>query len=258
MRVLRSNRLVGTLLKYLEKENIIVAHIVTTQLQAIDLLRMAARCFGLAYKEPSKAVLLVELESFFWATAQEGKRVLLLVDEAQGLPGDSIEELRMLSNFQRGGRMLVQTFLLGQKEFRNILRSDGFEQVRQRVIASYHLTPLGPDETQKYIEHRLFAAGWSGDPRFTDDAYRQIFQFSAGVPRRINTLCDRLLLYGSLEEIHTIDRAAFEAVAQELIEEKGVPGTGETPMPDLLNGEGSPESDSTAHPPQLDDPWSSN
>ena len=247
--------LVETLLKYLENENIIAAQLVTTQLQATDLLRMAARAFGVAYTNPSKAVLLAELESFLGATIEEGKRALLVVDEAQGLPRESIEELRMLSNFQRDGQVLLQTFLLGQEEFRNVLRSEGFEQLRQRVIASYHLTPLAPEETQKYIEHRLFEAGWSRDPNFTEDAYREIFEFSGGVPRRINSLCDRLLLYGSIEGLHTLDRAAFRAVAEELMEEQGGASDREAPVRDFSAGEGKPESKRSGNPSQLNKRW---
>ena len=215
--------LVSTLFKFLEKENVVAAQIVTTQLQADDLIRVVAAAYGLAYQAVSKAELLRSLEDYFRVCAQEGKRVLLVVDEAQGLPPQSVEELRMLSNFQIGGRALLQSFLLGQKEFRVTLRTEGFEQLRQRVIAAYHLEPLGPDEVKDYIEHRLRVSGWTGDPRITDEAYRDIAHFTDGVPRRINTLCDRLLLYGSLEELHTIDRGAVHAVSEDIIEERGGP-----------------------------------
>lgn len=213
--------LVGTLFRYLQHEKVVVGQVVTTQLHATEFLRMVAKSFGVSHKHPSKGVLLGELESFFRSTAREGRRALLIVDEAQGLPQDSIEELRMLSNFQTGAGMLVQTFLLGQREFRDVMRSEGFEQLRQRVIASYHLRPLDFAETQEYIEHRLLTAGWNGDPKITADVYGRIFEFTRGVPRRINTLCDRLLLYGSLEELHVIDTAAFCAVERDVLEEQG-------------------------------------
>ena len=185
------------------------------------MLRLVAAAFELPYHRVGKASLLKSMEVYFQACVQEGKRVLLVVDEAQGLPRKSIEELRMLSNFHMNGRALLQTFMLGQREFRTTMRSEGFEQLRQRVIAAYHLKPLDEVETRGYIEHRLRTAGWRGDPQFTPDALSGVFEFTAGVPRRINTLCDRLLLYEYLEELHRIDEPALHAVARDIIEEQG-------------------------------------
>jgi len=122
----------------------------------------------------------------------------------------------MLSNFQLGGRVLFQSFLLGQVEFRNTIQAKGLEQLRQRVIAAYHLEALDEEQTRGYIEHRLRTAGWTGDPKFTDAAYADIYKYSGGVPRRINTLCDRLLLFGVLEEIHEFDADKVNTVVQEL------------------------------------------
>jgi putative secretion ATPase (PEP-CTERM system associated) len=215
--------LVSTLFQLLAKENVIGTHIVTTQMQADDLLRMVASGFGLTYQRTSKAALLRSLESYFRACTQEGKRVLLVVDECQGLPRKAIEELRMLSNFQMKGRPLLQSFLLGQREFRTTMRSEGFEQLRQRVIAAYHLKALDVTETRGYIEHRLRLAGWEGDPSLSEDIFGGIYEFTDGVPRRINTLMDRLLLYGYLEEIHAIDREGLRSVANDIIEEQGGP-----------------------------------
>ena len=213
--------LVSALFHSLKHEAVVAAQIVTTQMQADDLLKMVAAQFDLPFQRVGKPALLKSMESYFRACAQEGKRVLLVVDEAQGLPRKSIEELRMLSNFHMDGRALLQTFMLGQREFRTTMRSEGFEQLRQRVIAAYHLKPLDEAETRGYIEHRLRTARWSGDPKFTPEALRGIHQFTQGVPRRINTLCDRLLLYGYLEELHEIDQPALNAVASDIIEEQG-------------------------------------
>ena len=122
----------------------------------------------------------------------------------------------MLSNFQYQGRPLVQVFLLGQEEFRATLLSEGFEQLRQRIIATYHLNPLDAEETRTYIEHRLRLVGWNADPTFTDEAFERIFAFTQGVPRRINNLCDRTLLYAFLEEIHQIDGEVVRSVGDEI------------------------------------------
>jgi putative secretion ATPase (PEP-CTERM system associated) len=213
--------LVSILFKLLARENVVATQVVTTQMGPDDLLRMVAAGFGLPYQRASKAALLLSIEEYCRACQAEGKRVLLVVDEAQGLPPRAIEELRMLSNFQSGGRSLLQSFLLGQREFRQTMRSKGFEQLRQRVIAAYHLKPLDLPETHEYITHRLTTAGWKGDPEFAPGIFEGVFQFTEGVPRRINTLCDRLLLYGYLEGLHAIDHKALRSVTEDIIEEHG-------------------------------------
>jgi len=211
--------LVGALSSMLERQNVAIANVVTTQIEAEDLLRVAAAEFGLDYRSESKAIILKNLESYFKECAHLGKRVLLLVDEAQNLPPRSVEELRMLSNFQMNGRSLVQSFLLGQKEFRNVMRSQDFVQLRQRVIAAYHLRPLDTAETRAYIEHRLRVVGWKNDPLFVDEVFPLIHRITQGVPRRINLFCDRLLLFASLEDKRVIDAAVMTAVTNDLDQE---------------------------------------
>ncbi|MCB1876790.1 MAG: XrtA-associated ATPase [Chromatiales bacterium] len=211
--------LARTLFDELDDQSVVAGQLVTTQVGADDLLRSVAGTFGLAHDGVSKATLLKNLETFFRARAQEGKRVLLVVDEVQNLPERSLEELRMLSNFELGGRSLLQSFLLGQEEFRETLQSPTMEQLRQRVIAAYHLGPLNRHETREYIEHRLEMVDWKDDPHFTDEVYEDIHEFTNGVPRRINALCDRLLLYGYLEEKHVIDIDAAQMVYQEIRDE---------------------------------------
>ncbi|MEQ8783441.1 MAG: XrtA-associated ATPase [Roseibium album] len=209
--------LVQQLLENLDPHETSVATVVTTQIKEDDLLQLAASGFGLRVSPGvGKAQLLRDLERLCLQQVQEGRRMLLVVDEAQNLPKETVEELRMLSNFQRNGRPLMQVFLLGQEEFRTTLLSPGFEQLRQRVIATYHLSPLDADETRTYIEHRLTTVGWTGDPEITDEAFEAIFRFSDGVPRRINNLCDRLLLFTFLEELHRIDGEVVESVAEEI------------------------------------------
>ena len=220
--------LVRTLFTDLAKENVVAAQLVTTQLEADDTLRMVAASFGLAHEGLEKATILKNLETFMIARAREGKRVLLLVDEAQNLPPRSLEELRMLSNFQLGGRVLFQSFLLGQAEFRNTLQAKGLEQLRQRVIAAYHLEPLDAAQTRAYIEHRLSTVGWKDDPKFSDEAFAAIYQHSGGIPRRINTMCDRLMLFGCLEELHEFGPDKIDTVIAELKNE----GAGTTPAKD--------------------------
>src|SRR6185312_5505011 len=143
---------------------------------------------------------------------KQGKRVLLVVDEAQNLPLRTLEELRMLSNFVLDGQSLFQSFLLGQPQFNVLLADPQLEQLRQRVTASYHLEPMSASETQEYIQHRLHRVGWTGKPMFTAEAHERIYIETEGVPRRINNLCNRILLFGALEGLASIDGAAVDEV----------------------------------------------
>lgn len=215
--------LVRNLLNNLPSEQIIAAHIVNTNLDSDDTLRMVVSAFGLPYENSSKPDLLTRLEQFLRAADQQGKRALLIVDEAQNLTARTVEELRMLSNFQTDEKSLLQTFLLGQPEFRTTLHSASMLQLRQRVIASYHLGPMDADETQAYIEHRLHTVGWSGDPSFSSGAYGAIYAYTGGIPRKTNTLCDRLLLMGYLEEMHAFTEHDVNAVIRDIDEEFQLP-----------------------------------
>ena len=173
--------------------------------------------FSIASPIPfAKSSLLKNLEDFLIAATRQGKRALLVVDEAQNLTPRAVEELRMLSNFQNNERSLIQTFLLGQPEFRSILQSPNMQQLRQRVVASYHLGPLDSGETQGYIEHRLRTVGWQGNPSFDADAFAALHRFTGGIPRRINTFCDRLLLFGFLEEKSHFGSAEIDEVVADL------------------------------------------
>ncbi len=208
--------MVQALFDQLEDDGVVAAKLVTTQLEADDLLRLVVTSFGLSDDGASKASLLKKLEAFFLAKSREGKRVLLVVDEVQNIPMRSLEELRMLSNFQVGGTALLQIFLLGQQEFVKTLQADGLEQLRQRIIASHYLKALERDEVEGYIEHRLTSVGWKNDPLFDASAYEEIYAYTSGVPRKINTLCDRLMLFGYLEEIHAFDANVVKIVTNEL------------------------------------------
>lgn len=211
--------LVRNLFDELNNMNVMAAQLVTTQVDPEDMLRMVCASFGLAHEGLNKATLLHNLEAIARARHAEGKQMLLVVDEAQNLPARSVEELRMLSNFQVNNKALVQTFLLGQEEFKRTLQSAGMEQVRQRIIASYHLDPLSVDETEKYILHRLQLVGWKQDPTFSDGVFKMIYEFTGGVPRRINAMCDRLMLFGCLEEMHELNKDSVLSVMHELEQE---------------------------------------
>lgn len=207
------------LFQNLQQEQIIVAQLVSTNLDADDALRMVAAAFGLPYSNLSKAELLLGLEQFFHQCAREGKRALLVVDEAQNLGQPTLEELRMLSNFQIQERPLLQTFLLGQPEFRRTLLGSHMQQLRQRVIATYHLGPLDQSETRAYIEHRLQKVGWNGNPALQNEVFDIIHEFTGGIPRRINQFCDRLLIMGCLECLQVLGKAEAHEVMLDIKKE---------------------------------------
>jgi general secretion pathway protein A len=215
--------LVRNLFNRLPSDQIVAAHIVNTHLDADDALRLVVAGFGLPTEGATKAELLARLEQFLRATDRQGKRALLVIDEAQNLNAGTVEELRMLSNFQTDSQCLLQTFLLGQPEFRTTLHSPGMQQLRQRVIASYHLGPMDAQETRAYIEHRLATVGWKNDPSFSDEAHAAIFAYSGGIPRKTNTLCDRILLMGYLEELHALKAADVETVVADIRDEFELP-----------------------------------
>jgi putative secretion ATPase (PEP-CTERM system associated) len=213
--------LVRALLEELDIKSIVAAQIVSTQLEADDLLRSVAKAFGIRVAQDDKASLLAAIEAFLLMLFQQSKRALLIIDEAQNLNAGSIEELRMLSNFQCGDQALLQSFLVGQPELRSLMRSPAMEQFRQRVIASYHLGPLDEAETRGYIEHRLRRVAWTGDPEFDASAIHALFLAAGGIPRRINAICNRLMLAGFLAGQHRFTAEEVNAVAAEITGELG-------------------------------------
>jgi putative secretion ATPase (PEP-CTERM system associated) len=213
--------IVRSLLEQLDSSKVVAVQLVSTQLQADDMLRAVGTAFGLPVRAVDKAILLASLEAFLCQLAVDKKRALLVVDEAQNLAPGAIEELRMLSNFQLGDQALLQSFLVGQPELRAMMQGPQMQQLRQRVIASYHLGPLDKSETQAYVEHRLRHVAWKGDPRFEPACFDVIHALTGGIPRRINTLCNRLLLATFLAERHAIETSDVETIAREIGEEMG-------------------------------------
>ena len=212
-----------TLIDGLHGSDVVIGHLVTTQLGAEDTLRMVGAAFGFHVKDVSKSELLITLEAFLVSQTSQGKRCLLIVDEAQNLTPQAVEELRMLSNFQFGNQALLPSFLVGQPEFREILQRPEMEQFRQRVAATCHIGPLDSDETRSYIEHRLKCAGSRGKPSFEAAAFDVVFKASRGIPRRINSICDRLLLLGFLADKTHLSAADVDEVVREFAEESAVP-----------------------------------
>ncbi len=212
--------LIERLLDQLDRDTYIVARINTTQVSGEDLFRLAMAGFGLDAPGESKASLLLQFEDVLRDHRLAGRRSLLIIDEAQNLSLAALEELRMLSNLTpregAAGRASLQTLLAGQPQFRRMLASPDLDQLRQRVLASYHLGPLTREETRGYILHRLATAGWHGKPAWQDAAFGVVHDYCAGIPRRINRLCARVLLLGALEETAEITAEMVQSTAEEL------------------------------------------
>lgn len=209
--------LVGHLMATIDRERLLAIRIASTQIEPDDLLRMVANGLNLDPDGMTKSQLLASIERGLHATARAGRRTLLVVDEAQALNIAALEELRMLSNLQAGGHALLQIFLLGQPEFRARLQGPGrLEQLRQRVIAMHHLEPMGPEEVEPYMFHRLLLVGWRGRPRFTADAFEALYRGSEGVPRRLNQLAARVMLHGAIEQLDTLDASVVDAVIDDV------------------------------------------
>lgn len=207
------------LLATLNSRKYVAANIVTTNLDQENMIRMVASAFGLPQEGQNKTTVFRSIERFIADSLRQGRRCLLFVDEAQNLSITALEELRMLSNLLVNGKPALQSFLLGQPQFRKTLARPELAQLRQRVIASYHLGPLSAEETVEYISHRLECVGWDDDPSFEHKAIMEIYRLSGGIPRRINTLCTRILLYAYLEESHHVTYQMVRAVSLELEEE---------------------------------------
>ncbi len=200
-------------------ESIAAAQIATTRLNPEQLVTMVAANFGLQVEGLNKADILRRLENFFFTLYQQGKRALLIIDEAQNLSAETIEELRMLSNFQADGRPLIQSFLLGQEELKPIIELPEMEQFRQRIIASCHLKPFTVEETKNYILHRLSKVEWNDNPGINSDIFELVTTYTGGIPRKINIFMDRLFLYAFMEGISTITLEHINSIIEELGEE---------------------------------------
>ncbi|MDG2532340.1 AAA family ATPase [Sphingomonas sp. HITSZ_GF] len=223
--------LMGHLLGEIDRERLNVIKIVSTQLRPEDLLRLVCQGLGIDSASLNKAEMLGAIERGLHTVARTGRRTLVVVDEAQSLPIESLEELRMLSNFQAGGYPLLQIFLLGQPEFRLTLSDPRLEQLRQRVIAMHHLEPMQADEVEPYLIHRLSCVGWRGKPRFTNDAVAAIHRWSGGSPRRVNQLASRVLLFGAVEELETFGAQELAMVIADLNDDTPLSAYRPTPAP---------------------------
>ena len=209
--------MVAHLMKKVDPNQMTVGQVVTSNLDGSELVHLVAQSFGLDVAGQDKASALGAIEAFLHEEARDGRRCLLVVDEAQNLSFEALEELRMMSNFQLGSHPLLQQLLLGQPEFKQTLaQHDRLEQLRQRVIAAHHLTPMEVQEVAPYMEHLLSLVNWKGYPSFDPKIFPAIHEASGGIPRRVNQIATRLLLMGAVEQRSKIDCAMLTDVIEEM------------------------------------------
>lgn len=197
-------------------ENTEVAYIFNPKLDALQLLKAINDEFGIPSDTESIKNLIDRLNAFLLAKKAQGKQVLLLVDEAQNLSADVLEQLRLLSNLETTTSKLLQIILVGQPELGELLETDALRQLNQRITLSCHLVPLRFSETCEYIRHRLHIASRKPGVVFSTTAYRSIFKFTGGVPRLINIACDRALLTSFTLGKHRITNDIVKQALREL------------------------------------------
>ncbi len=200
-------------------EQVQLAYIFNPKLDAIELLHSICEEFRIPLPDGATSIkaLIAPLNAFLLQAHAAGQRCVLIIDEAQNLATDVLEQLRLLTNLETREHKLLQIVLIGQPELRDMLEDPALEQLAQRVIARYHLQALDLSDTRQYVQHRLTVAGLKGPSPFTDRALRRIHQLARGVPRRINLLCDRALLGAYARRLRQVDTALVDLAATEVL-----------------------------------------
>lgn len=199
-------------------KNFSTALILNPVLDNDELVRAVATEFGLSVKGSTRLEILAEINRFLLSEAQKEREVLLIIDEAQDLSNESLEQIRLLSNLETNDRKLLQIVLMGQPELKQRLEDYSLRQLRQRITIRYHLTPLSRQELRQYVQHRLTVSGARGVPVFTGPAIWRVYHYSKGIPRLVNALCDKCLLAGF---VRNSDRIDFGTVGRAISELEG-------------------------------------
>lgn len=206
--------LLRQLLKQIESDSVI-GLISNAQGDRGDLIQWVLHALGIKFDPDEGYVTQFQLlQDFLIETYAEGKRVILIFDEAQNLSTDSLEELRMLTNINSNKDELIQLVLVGQNELRDVIKRPELRQLAQRIAASFHLRPLSEESTHEFIVHRLRVAGGSGE-EINEKARMLIYEVSQGIPRLINQICDMSLLYAWSAETKVVDSKVVQAVVDD-------------------------------------------
>ncbi len=207
--------LIETFLSELEKD-VVVAQVNQTQLSANEFLQSVLVQFGFQPFQMKKAELLATLNNFLVEQYSSGRRVLLIIDEAQNLSPRVLEEVRLLSGIETAKDKVMRIILAGQPELNDKLDLPELAQLTQRVRLRFHLTPLSRDDTDHYIQHRLEVAGSEGREIFAPDTYPVIFRYTGGVPRLVNTLCDTAMMAAFAQDKDTVSLDDLKTAIAEL------------------------------------------
>lgn len=197
-------------------KNVKTAFILNPYFSEIQLLEAIINDFGLKVKNKSRLSFIWELNKFLINESECGNNVVLIIDEAQNLRPQALEQIRLLSNLETEKDKLIQIILMGQPELNRKLDLYELRQLQQRIMVRYHITPIEENELNDYINHRLNIAGSDGNIKFTDETLEAIADFSCGIPRLINIICDRALLAGFAAEKKRIDSQIINKCIEEL------------------------------------------
>jgi general secretion pathway protein A len=192
------------------------ALILNPMITSTQLMRTVLAELGLELRKLDRTGYLEVLNRYLLEQVAAGNDVVLLIDEAQDLDPELLEQVRLLSNLETDRRKLLQIVLIGQPELREKLNQKSLRQLRQRITVRYHLSPLDRFETERYISHRLRVAGANGRPSFTRWAVRRVHHYAHGVPRLINAVCDKALLYGYVNGTYELKSRAVRQAIREL------------------------------------------
>lgn len=198
------------------KGNIKTAFILNPYFSELQLLEAITKDFGINLRNKTRLALVWELNKFLLTESARGNNVILIIDEAQNLSPKTLEQVRLLSNLETEKDKLLQIVLVGQPQLNHKLDLPALRQLQQRIMVRYHITPLNYEESREYINHRLNMVGSNEKIKFSDEAFRVIYEFSGGTPRLINIICDRALLAGFTAETNTIDSSIINRCAEEL------------------------------------------
>jgi len=181
-----------------------------------ELMKAIAIEFGLPVSGLDRLGTITLINNFLLHQVEHGRETVLIIDEAQDLTDELLEQVRLLSNLETDNRKLLQIVLMGQPELRDRLNNPRLRQLRQRITVRYHLAPLRRNEVSSYIQHRLEVSGAKGTPYFTQFALWRVFNYSQGIPRLVNAICDKALLAGFVQQREKIDFGMVGRAVREL------------------------------------------